>query len=378
MTIEKRIDGLDLDRRMNASIFFLAFDKYTNVTTSFFLLNRFEMREPIFNIIYIPNTVAYQSVALVSLLLNSRYSFRLVGNALGQEEAKLLKAIAQSSDRLDFINFESDFIIPHGTLLDLLFHSEDSDFFCFCDSDIFLFEKLFCSVQELIQSNHIFSSAGRIENDDEAVYSGFKGGATTMSPDLKIPLATSFFCVYQRQAIQEISRQYGVGFEQYRNFNQVPSAAKKQLKKLEIEFSMFDTGKLMSVLMYCHGKKNMYHDIKGLLHIGGMSGRYLQQINLSQQQTISDIPKHKDSNERSKVKQRSEHEITLKKLYGKYFYIYLHHLIGKGEKPELTVSDESIKLTITEIENKIESMLKNATKDSELSALCELLTRADT
>ncbi len=320
--------------------------------------------------------MAYQSVALISLLLNSTFSFRLVGNSLCEEEALLLEAIANCSDRLDFINFESDSIIPHGTLLDLLFHSEEHPLFCFCDSDIFLFEALAKSPAQLIGEHQVFSSAGRVENDAAAVYTGFKGGATTVSPDLKIPLATSFFCIYKRNDLSAIIDKYKVGFEQYRDIKQVPPKAQKKLIDLAIDFTMFDTGKLLSVLLYCHGKKGHYQEVSGLIHIGGMSGRYLQHIRVDEAQIVvekqSDVVIKSDS----KVKQRSKSEMSLKKLYGKYFYIYLHHLIGKGVQPQLKVTDSSISTTIRNIEKSIERTVAEAQKVSDLRHIFNLLKEA--
>lgn len=334
------------------------------------------MKEPVFNIIYIPDTVAYQSVALVSLLLNSAFSFRLVGNSLCEDEARLLESIANCSDRLSFVNFESDFIIPHGTLLDLLFHSEDHPLFCFCDSDIFLFNSLSTSPAKLIGNHHVFSSAGRIENDGGAVYTGFKGGATTVSPDLKIPLATSFFCVYKRDELGLMMDQYKVGFEQYRNVNQVPSDAQQKLSELGLDFTMFDTGKLLSVLLHCEGKRGRYQEIDGLIHIGGMSGRYLQNIQVNEAQEVvekqSDVVIKGDH----KIKQRSKSEMSLKKLYGKYFYIYLHHLIGKGVKPQLKVTDDNISTTISGIEKNIEKVMLDAQVFPELRRIIDLLKEA--
>ncbi|MFK8012619.1 MAG: hypothetical protein AB8B80_11295 [Marinicellaceae bacterium] len=331
------------------------------------------MKEPIFNIIYIPGTVDYQSLALVSLLLNSNYSFRLVGNALCDKEASLLNAIADCSDRLSYINFKSDFIIPHGTLLDLLFQKEESKNFCFCDSDLFLFNPISASLESLIDGGHVFSSAGRIENDNQAVYAGFKGGATTISPDGKIPLATSFFCIYRYEELKKTMYKYHIGFEQYRQLIQIPKAVQDRLKPLKLDFDMFDTGKLLSVMYHIEGFKNIHADIEGLVHLGGMSGRYLQDINMQVAQeyddSVLDMSDQKNTITKEKYKSRNAYEISLKRLYGKYFYTYLHYLIGKSKKPVLKITNPLIKSTIIQLMHNIESIIKESLKNPELTLI---------
>ncbi|GAA4825209.1 hypothetical protein GCM10011365_05520 [Marinicella pacifica] len=317
---------------------------------------------PQFNIIFIPGTVSYQSIALISMLQNTDLNFRLVGNSLNQNEAKLLEQISECSNRLTYANFESDQIIPHGTLLDLLFISENNKYFCFCDSDLFLFKPL--SQKQLLRYMRkavVFSSGGRIENEDEAIYAGFKGGATTKSPDGKIDLATSFFCIYSREHLKRTLLKYKVGFEQYRLDSQIPDKAKKIIDAYEIEYEMFDTGKLLSVLYHYERYKKSFDELDGLVHIGGMSGRYLQKLDITSSVVLDDseLPsKNRDNG--NKYNFRNEYEKNLKRHYGKYFYCYLNHIIGKGAKPTINTNDKRIKKTIKRLESEISYVWEQA------------------
>jgi len=332
------------------------------------------MVQPIFNIIYIPGTVDYQTPALISLLLNTDYSFRLVGNALKIKEANLLSEIAQCSNRLSYLNFESDEIIPHGTLLDILFFSEKHKLFCFCDSDLFLFKPINKTPKQLIGNNDVFSSGGRIENDNQAQYAGFRGGATTISPDGKIPLAMSFFSIYKRKPLRKIIKKYKVGFEQYRSNIQIPNDVLSYLNSQQLSFDMFDTGKLLSVLFYKEGLLNSYAPFKNMIHLGGMSGRYLQNIDLQEIQEITD----KQLNQSDKVSEqglhfRNENEVTLKRLYGKYFYIFLNHLIGKSKEPELKIKPGNVKSTIIELQLQIKQLFNIAKNNTTTYKILKLI-----
>jgi len=332
------------------------------------------MAQPIFNIIFIPGTVNYQTPALVSLLINTSYSFRLVGNALDNNEANLLKNIAHCSNRLAFQNFESDSIIPHGTLLDILFNSETHKLFCFCDSDLFLFKPIIKSPNQLLNGSDIFSSGGRIENDNQAQYAGFRGGATTISPDGNIPLAMSFFAVYKRDSLRTIMQKYKVGFEQYRSQLQIPAAVLKYINSQQLSFEMFDTGKLLSVLYHKEGLQNKYASFKNMVHLGGMSGRYLQHLDLQKVQVVSDDCLKQDNLENQhNFHIRSDYEVALKRLYGKYFYLYLNYLIGKSQNPVLKVDSNQINFTINELKTQIELIFETAKNNSDLRKILQLI-----
>jgi hypothetical protein len=330
---------------------------------------------PQFNIIFIPGTVNYQSIALISMLQNTDLNFRLVGNSLNHNEAKLLELISECSDRLTYVNFESNQIIPHGTLLDLLFISENNKYFCFCDSDLFLFKPLSQkSILKYMNNAMVFSSGGRIENEGEAVYAGFKGGATTKSPDGKIDLATSFFCVYRRKQLKNILLKYKVGFEQYRLESQIPDKAKLLVKTNGLEYEMFDTGKLLSVLYHYEGYNKSFEEIDGLTHIGGMSGRYLQNLDITSPVILDDseLPSKKRTHD-NEYNYRNEYEKNLKRHYGKYFYCYLNYLIGKGAKPIINTNDERIESTINQLESKINSAWKRAQQNQETKKIAAII-----
>jgi hypothetical protein len=335
--------------------------------------------KPVFNVIFIPGTVDYQAIALMSLLQNSDMNFRLVGNSLNEKEARLLNQISDLSPRLSAINFESKQIIPHGTLLDLLWLTESHELFCFCDSDLFLFKHL--NEIELIQAMQhkvALSSGGRIENQDEGVYAGFKGGATRFSPDGGIKLATSFFCMYRRSVLKQVTARFSVGFEQYRNRQQIPPQALAVIDRLALEFEMFDTGKLFSVLLHELGHDQAYLDIEGLVHIGGMSGRYLQKLRLDE----PFIELHQDALPESKVTMNDEYHIrnayekSLKRYYGTYFYCFLKHLIGKGPKPVVKATDERILGTISRLQEQVNKVIAQRVNDEFSGRIWELICHA--
>lgn len=333
------------------------------------------MKEPIFNIIFLPDTVSFQSLPLISLLLNTPYQFRLVGNALGNQESALLKQICEMSNRLNFLNVESESILPHGTLLDLLFFNESHELFCFMDPDIFAFEKVTTGVYELLGNDAVFSSCSRMENDVDSIYSGFKGGATTVSHDGKIPLASSFFCIYKRTALAQTMDTFGVGFEQYRSIEQIPDSARHVINNYNISFEMFDTGKLLSVLMHHLNFSKQYQNIDGLVHIGGMSGRYLNKGFVDYDLISKSIKTAKLESADTKFNVRSRDEIVFKKILGTYFYAYLNYLIGECPMPEINTDSSEHQATILQFKQQIDQLFDAARHSDEGKIIIQLVSR---
>jgi len=328
-----------------------------------------------FNIIYIPGTVNYQAIPLISLLLNSDFNFKLIGNGLNESERNMLKQISSVSDRLEYINIESKNIIPHGTLLDLMFLSESESLYCFCDSDLFLFDEIKTDfIKEKMEKHQVLSSGGRIENESDSIYAGFKGGATTKSPDGRIDLATSFFCVYNREFLQSTIDQYGVGFEQYRLDLQIPKHASSVINKMNLEYEMFDTGKLLSILMHDMGGEKYFTEFTGLVHIGGMSGRYLQDLDINKKVIINDDLNISSSNKVTEYNIRNDYEISLKKLYGKYFYCYLNHLIGKGPEPLLNSSNQRVQDTVKRLAKSISKIVEEGKQREDTLSIFNIIS----
>lgn len=316
----------------------------------------------------------------MSLLQNSDLHFRLIGNALDDREAALLQAISESSTRLQFINLESKNIIPHGTLVDVMLQTEQSALFSFCDSDLFLFAPL--TEQSLLAEMagfDVLSSGGRIENENTSTYAGFKGGATTVSPDGQIALATSFFCVYRRALLQQSLSAYQVGFEQYRSSQQIPPPALAVVEQLALDYEMFDTGKLLSVVLHQQGGVQKYLDIPGLTHIGGMSGRYLLQLNMSEPVVIEDaelgpaVTTHEQT-----FNVRNDYEKALKKCCGKYYFCYLNHLLGKNPAPRWEPANPVVRDTIARLSGGIDAIIERIDEYPECRQIWSLIQAGTT
>jgi len=222
-----------------------------------------------FNIVYTPGTVRYLKIALFSLMDRSDFRFRLVGNGLGQQEARELRALAATDSRLEVFFFSSPQMLPHGVVLSLLFRRfDDGAYFAFCDPDIFAVGPFQEHVLRALARGDVFSSCYHVGLKGEVVEGGFVGRC--LYGPRRLPLATTFFAVYRRAAVERVWRAWGIGFERYLFAEYVPEHVKQALEHTGLFLPPFDTGKLLNVLMNLEGLRLYYEDLAGLCHIGGI------------------------------------------------------------------------------------------------------------
>jgi len=186
-----------------------------------------------FNIIYTPNTIQHLSFFIWSLLDNSKLSFRLVSNGCSKKEILELKEICSLSSRLSFFNFPSSRMQTHGIVLNILYHFNKEDYFCFMDSDIFA-TKPIPDFLLLFESSNLSASFSAlpiwVRKRDLIVKSHFNVmfGTNNQTNDNRT-LGSSYFAIYKYLDLCEIIKEYKVGFERIR-WNQISPVVKKLLK----------------------------------------------------------------------------------------------------------------------------------------------------
>jgi len=154
-------------------------------------------------------------------------------------------------------------------------------------------------------------------------------------------MAGSFFCVYPRDKMCSISKQFGVGFEQVARLNQIPSQARDFLKSRQIKEEKFDTGKLLSLLMSDAGCEIRHREIPALAHIGGLSGELMRPRKQSRL-TLTDLsfpPEHLYNSDPTIPQARSEEHRIAKRAITQYFAALLRSHVDGDPRPEMHVSN---------------------------------------
>lgn len=228
-----------------------------------------------FNVLYVPGTVALLKAFPGSLLRwSSSYRFRLIANGCPPEERRLLEQLAASDPRLEYLHLASSEVVPHGVALSRLQEMEGSGAFAFIDSDVFATGPWQGAVEEgLAQRDAVFSCPPVWSDRDlETMPLDFVilGGCYQHLADGRC-LGNSYFGIYDNRRLQQTIDRYGVGFEK-RHWDQVPRRLRKLVRQLGLRTRIFDTGRLLNLLLGLDGGDLAHLPLPQLGHVGGVSG----------------------------------------------------------------------------------------------------------
>ncbi|MBW1852665.1 MAG: hypothetical protein JRJ15_14830 [Deltaproteobacteria bacterium] len=223
-----------------------------------------------FNIIFVPGTVRYMRLAVLSLLKHSSYTYRLIANGLDSRECALLVEFCRKSDRLEYFYYPSKRVLEHGMMLNLLFQRESSPYFCMADSDIFAMGPFEEELERHLQECDVLSSCLTLDMDPSDVLSGFLG--ICLKTPGGLPLAPTFLSVYRTDLFRKIIAETKIGFEAYRPTVYLPESVKDiDLPDNLEEPSLIDTGKLLNILASQYGARFRHCEFPNFIHIGGIS-----------------------------------------------------------------------------------------------------------
>lgn len=226
-----------------------------------------------FHIIYTPGTVKPLQLLLCSLLKWSDCTFCLVTNGCAPDEQRALQQLCAGNPRLSYQALPTDKVMLHGDALNLLQAQTQTEHFCFMDSDIYAvaefmptFGPLMDSYSGLFSGTPLrFPQTGLTLPKDTA----FMAGPHTHSEE-QLCLGTTFFAMYNNHAITEIRRATGIGFRKYR-WEEIPAFYQGQLQALGLQVQLYDTAKLLNLVLHIHGHALHYQPCATLRHIEAVS-----------------------------------------------------------------------------------------------------------
>ena len=330
----------------------------------------------LFNVIFVPGTVRYLRLAALSLMEMSNYRFRLVANGLNEAEQTQLREFCEAMPRLEYCRSPQQSLIPHGTMLNLLYDRDDDEHFCFMDSDIFACEPFNEELEKHLVDCDVFSSCLAAGHDHKVSGQGY-GGNSIQTPT-GLPLATTFFAIYRREPLVRIIRETGIGFEIVHPNEGLPPIPLpiEHIAPLRSQL-LLDTGKLMNMCAASAGLRFRFRPLDGLLHVGGISsyavrdpvlrriargarrivGRpfrldeaYLTRLSKRRKSRMSRssgrptglVPQGMAMDEATYLRQRS-----LRRAIAFYFMEYMRALIDGGTLPRLDLDNDDLAKRIT-------------------------------
>jgi len=227
-----------------------------------------------FNIIYTPGNVKHLRLFSLSILKWSDCSLRLVSNGCAPEESNMLELLCQKHKRLEFFKLPFDNIIKHGAALSYLQKLEKSDYFCFMDSDILATNNFMDDFIPYIDKySGIFSgTAIWMKEEMQVMKKSYPriGGRFNRTTD-GLCLGSTFFAIYNNKDLTGLLDDTNITFNKYHGWNKVPDKVHEELIKLGMKAKVYDTGKLINILLESRGARLIFKHTHKLYHIGGLS-----------------------------------------------------------------------------------------------------------
>ncbi len=229
--------------------------------------------EFVFNIVNTPGTFRYLQLFTRSLLANSGVRLRLVANGCSNDELQSMHDFASSaSDRVEVLRLASDTMMPHGAALDEIYAARnDGEYFCFVDSDVKAREPFMTMFIELLTRFDVVTSCNVAWSDDSILPPG--------SPDLVgrhavghdgFVYGSSYLAMYKRAAVERVRSRWGITFRSHA-YEKLDAAVQRQLTDMGRTFGLYDTAKVLNILLQGEGFGLAHTDNPALLHVGGIS-----------------------------------------------------------------------------------------------------------
>ncbi len=231
-----------------------------------------------FHIIYVPGTVRHLRLFLLSLVEHSvSCRFRLVSNGCSPTEVQMLQRLCRQDDRLELIEVARDRPLPHGRVLTLLQQGESSGTFAFMDSDIFATSEFLSPFLERADDlDAVFSCPPIWSTPEYEVMRpefGCLAGAYQHLDDGTC-VGSSYFAIYDSERLQHCIDETGVTFDLY-PWSQIPAVVQRELVDQGRQKALYDTGKLLNILLESRGCGVAHLSLPNLVHVGGISGETL-------------------------------------------------------------------------------------------------------
>jgi hypothetical protein len=227
----------------------------------------------VFNIVWTGTVFPYLRYFIASQLRHSDARFRFVANGCPRDQLELMKQFAAThGDRVVEVFVSSASMQRHGLALDgVLEARDDGDFFCFVDPDILAERPFLGEFGEALERGCAGVTSGKgIWTDDATVPEGHLGvsGEHFYSVDGYL-FGSPHFAIYRRAPLRETMSHWGVGFGS--GLGDLDQPAKDALTSAGHNYWLYDTGKILNILLQEDGNRLCHFEHPALLHIGGMS-----------------------------------------------------------------------------------------------------------
>ena len=227
----------------------------------------------VFNVVWTGRVFDFLSPFVASQIHHSSASFRFIANACPPDQLVAMEAFAAHHPGrvVEVHEVSTDVMLPHGVALDRVLQTrDDGEFFALIDPDIVAREPFLGVFRDLLGTRAAVTSGKEVwstHNIKPAEHPGVNGeyffdqdGFTFGSPH---------FAIYRSKALRATAGRWDVGFGS--KGNDISVEARTRLGELGRDYWVYDTGKIVNILLQGDGHELIHQEHPALVHIGGVS-----------------------------------------------------------------------------------------------------------
>jgi hypothetical protein len=227
----------------------------------------------VWNLVFTPHTFRYFHLFTRSLLAMSDARARLVANGCTRDEVARMHALSEhSGGRVTAMAFPGSQMRTHGQALNALFDgTDDGELFCFVDTDVKATDRFMPRLLAALDGAVGVTSCKPAWATDTTVPAGAVDlvGRHFVSPDGFV-YGSSYLAMYRRASVADTRNRWAVSFDPC-VFSRLSPAVRARLDEMGRRFDMYDTAKVLNILLQGDGGTLRHLDHPELFHVGGIS-----------------------------------------------------------------------------------------------------------
>jgi hypothetical protein len=226
-----------------------------------------------FNVVWTGAVFTYLKYFVCSQIHHSGARFRFVANDCTPGSIEEMERFAEDHpDRVvEVVDVSPDRMVGHGQALDAVVRMrDDGEHFCLIDPDIKASGPFVDRFLAMLDSCAGVTSGQEVWNDDNVVPEGHLGvGGRHFFDRDGFVFGSPHLGFYRRGPLVETMDRWDVGFGSAGP--ELSPEATRAMAELGHEYRMYDTGKIINILLQADGHRIRHVEHPCLTHIGGMS-----------------------------------------------------------------------------------------------------------
>lgn len=227
----------------------------------------------VFNLVWTGTVFRHLALFTESLLAHTGARVRFIGNACPREELDLMERFATTHpDRVvEVMDVSPTTMLRHGDALDIVRRQrDDGGHFALIDPDIFLRAPVMGRFDALLEDHDVVTSGKELWSRTNVRPDGHPGVNGEYFFDLDgYTFGSPHFAIYRREALDATIERWGVGFSSAGG--DISAEARRRLVEVGRDYWIFDTAKIVNVLIQADGGTLVHEEHPDLVHIGGVS-----------------------------------------------------------------------------------------------------------